>query len=124
LLRYLVFEGEQFEELEVVLEKLLCGIALAESIAERPRLSDEEKEQAGLLLQSVIEHWTVLKSTSPAGLRHNFLQREGKLVFKNGQWELRVQKQAHDLLLDYLPWSISIIKLPWMKYVLNVKWNL
>lgn len=123
LLRYLVFEQASFEEFDVVLEKILCGLPLAESVAERHEVSADEQEQIHALLQSVIEHWTVLKNTTPAGLRYNFLLREGKLLFKGNQWELTVQKMAHDMLLDYLPWNISIVKLPWMKHMLNVKWN-
>jgi hypothetical protein len=123
LLRYLVFESDDFEEMELVLEKLLCGIPLVESIAGRHNILDEEEEQAHELLQSVIEHWTILKNTTPAGLRHSFLQREGKLSFRNNQWELTVHRQAHDILLDYLPWSISMIKLQWMPHLLVVKWN-
>jgi hypothetical protein len=122
LLRYLVYEVDDFEEIDIVLEKLLCGIPLAESIASRYTIQEEEKRQADELLQAVIDHWTVLKNTTPAGLRHSFLQREGKLSFHNNQWELTVHRQAHDILLDYLPWSISMIKLQWMPHLLVVKW--
>lgn len=123
LLRYLVYESEVFQEFEVVLEKILCGVPLAASVEAGHRISIEEKEQAEALLQSVIEHWTVLKNTTPSGLRNSFLQREGRIVFKNNQWELAVQKQAHDILLEYIPWNISLIKLPWMEHLLTVKWN-
>lgn len=122
LLRYLAFESGDFEEMELILEKVLCGIPLAQSIAERHTILDGEKEQAEELLQSIIEHWTILKNTTPAGLRHSFLQREGKLSFRKAQWELTVHRQAHDILLDYLPWSISMIKLQWMPHLLVVKW--
>jgi hypothetical protein len=123
LLQYLVYEEAAFEEFETVLDKILCGLPLNESIPERHTLTVEEKEQSEGLLQSVIEHWSILKNTSPTGLRQSFLQREGKLVFKGNQWELTVQKKSFDILLDYLPWNISMIKLPWMPYLLNVKWN-
>jgi hypothetical protein len=123
LLRYLSAGAHEYDEMELMLEKILCGLPLRESPDTRCVLSDEEKEEAEALLQSVIEHWSMLKNTSPDGLRHNFLQREGRLVFNSNQWELTVQKETHDILLDYLPWSISMIKLPWMKELLIVKWN-
>jgi hypothetical protein len=97
---------------------------LAESFDRKHRIRSEEIEQIDALLQSVIEHWAVLKNTSPEGLRESFLQREGRLVFQNDQWELTVQKQAHDILLDYLPWNISMVRLLWMPYPLIVKWNI
>lgn len=123
LLRHLVFEDKSYLELEAVLEKLLCGIPLSESIATNYELTRAEKEECNLLLQSIIEHWAVLKNTTPAGLRYNFLVREGALTFKDAAWELKVQKQAQDILLDYLPWGIGMIKLPWMKHLIMVKWN-
>lgn len=123
LLRYLCTGAYECEELELVLEKILCGMPLQESVEIPLVLSEEEKEEAESLLRSVIEHWDRLRSTSPDGLRHNFLQREGRLMFRKSQWELTVQKETHDILLDYLPWSVSMIKLPWMKELLIVKWN-
>jgi hypothetical protein len=123
LLRYLVYEDETFTEMEVVIEKLLCGIPLSQSISGYHVITDVEKEKAEELLNAVIAHWTVLKNSSPAGLRHNFLQREGKLTFRNNQWYLTVQKQPQDILIDYLPWNISLIKLQWMPHMISVKWN-
>lgn len=123
LLRYLAYGHTAFEEFEIVLEKILCGLSLSISIEPHKQLLPEEMQEAEHLLQSVVAHWAVLKNTSPEGLRCNFLQREGRLVFTGVQWELQVQKQAHDILLDYLPWSMSLIKLPWMPQLLAVKWG-
>lgn len=123
LLHYLAFGTKEFEEWEVPLEKLLCGLPLRESPQPAQPLTDTEKEEAHNLLVSAIEHWQALKTTSPDGLRHSFLQREGKLLFKGDMWQLTIQKQAHDILLDYLPWSISMIKLPWMPHLIFTNWD-
>jgi hypothetical protein len=122
LLRYMVFEDAAFEEYDLILEKILCGIPLSEHVDIPQPVTTEDREQVEALLESVIEHWPALKSTTPGGLRLNFLQREGQLAYQ-GQWELKVQRQAHDILLDFLPWNISMIKLPWMKEIITVKWN-
>ncbi len=123
LLRYLVFAEGGFEEFDVMLEKVICGLPLAAAIADRPELNADGMEEAEGLLESVVAHWTALKGTSPAGLREGFLQREGRLSFVGGQWELKVQRKGQDVLLDYLPWSFSMIRHPWMNELLIVKWN-
>lgn len=123
LLHFLTFGTAAFEEWEVPLEKILTGYPLSDSLPKRKRVTKKQIAQSEILLNAVIEHWQALKNTSPDGLRHNFLHREGKLIFKNNQWELTVQKQTHDILLDYIPWSISMIKLPWMPQLLIVKWD-
>ena len=34
-----------------------------------------------------------------------------------------VGKNALDILLDYLPWNIHLVKLPWLKDSLYVDWR-
>jgi hypothetical protein len=36
---------------------------------------------------------------------------------------LQVEGKALDILLDYLPWTLSIVKLPWMKKLLHIEWR-
>ena len=75
------------------------------------------------MLEAVIEQWPVLKNTSIAGLREAFLQRNGKLFSKNDKLHLQVEASTLDVLLDQLPWNLSMIKLPWMKGLLRVDWR-
>lgn len=56
-------------------------------------------------------------------LRALLLQREGKLNYRHGRWELDIAPQAMDMLLAKLPWPLTIIKLPWMPQALQVNWN-
>jgi len=123
MLRQLSWGKSECLEFELVLEKTLCGIDLSETVESLVPLNDTEIAACEELLQAVIENWSVLKNTSPDGLRMNFLQREGKLEMLEQQKTLIIQKEAHDILLDYLPWNINMIKLPWMDQLLNVKWR-
>ena len=75
----------------------------------------------GLLLAAIAQ-WEILKNTSPGVLQETFLQREGKLYYRNDKWYLQVEKKPVDILLRHLPWTISMIKLPWMKELLRVEW--
>ena len=87
-----------------------------------PHLPEGFKQESEALLQSVIAHWGVIKNTSLEGLRESFLQREGKLSFNNNEWYLQVEQKAFDMLLRELPWTIQMIRLPWMKHLLKTDW--
>ena len=76
------------------------------------------------LLEAAIRHWAALRGTGPDGLRSTFLMRPGMLTADDdGGWLLRVESQAFDILLDQLPWGISMIQLPWMQRLLRVEWR-
>jgi hypothetical protein len=70
-----------------------------------------------------MQNWQSLGNTSIAGLRESFLQREGRLLWNDDAWSLSVSAAAYDMLLDTLPWSLSAIRLGWMKQVLHVQWR-
>ena len=38
-------------------------------------------------------------------------------------WTLQVETRAVDVLLDQLPWGLSMIRTPWMHAMLNVDWR-
>lgn len=107
-------------ENQFLLEKFLCGIPLNFPVDRQVVLSDEIKKEGDELLKAAIGYWEKLKSTSPEGLRELFIYREGKL--DTTHYKLTVNRKAQDLLLDSLPWNISMIKLPWLKKPLHVTW--
>ncbi|MEM7061808.1 MAG: contractile injection system tape measure protein [Cyanobacteria bacterium P01_B01_bin.77] len=122
LLHYLATGATDPPEYELVLPKLLCGWPLDTPVV-CPDLPPAALEEAEHLLQAAIDHWQALKSTRPDGLREGFLQREGKLTCScDRTWKLQVEQQAIDVLLSRLPWSVSIVKLPWMDDLLTVEW--
>jgi hypothetical protein len=57
-----------------------------------------------------------------AGLRETFLQREGKLQPTHDGWKLRVQRKTLDVLVDQIPWSISVVFHAWMPQPIHVTW--
>ena len=57
-------------------------------------------------------------------IRQSFLQRDGWLSRDDAGWRLRVDTQAYDVLLQTLPWQISLIRLPLMTSPLFVDWSL
>lgn len=111
-------------EYELVLPKLLCNIPLLTPVKTNLDLTDTEVKEAVVLLEAVIGHWNVLRNTSHDGLRGTFLLRPGKVTLRDdGDWLLQVESNSVDILLDQLPWGISMIKLPWMDTMLWVAWG-
>ena len=122
LLQYLVTGQTQYEEHALVFNKFLCGIPFHEPVLSEIQLTEEDINSCQKLLESVIAHWTILKSTSIDGLRNSFLMRNGKLS-KEEIWQLTVENKAWDVLLAQLPWGISMVKTPWMEELLYVNWT-
>jgi hypothetical protein len=122
LLQYLATGQEETLECFLVLNKLLCGWNVDEPVSKKITTSESEKAESQHLLSTVISHWSALKNTTVQGLRTCFLQRRGSLAEYDENWLLRVECRAYDLLLGRLPWTISVVKLSWMKKVLSVEW--
>jgi hypothetical protein len=124
LLHFLATGAEGPEEPVLALPKILCGLPLEMPVPQECALSKAEKTECRQLLEAVIRNWPALKNTSPAGLQGAFLQRAGLLYWKEERraWLLRIERQSHDLLLERLPWSYSVLKLEWMAEMIQVEW--
>ena len=122
LLQCLLEKEEAFEESELLLNKLLCGISPGEIIPVEITLSEVEKEEIPNLLAAMVAQWTALKSTSGESMAKGFFPREGILKKVEKGYELKIPRISIDILLNRLPWAISIIKLPWMQETLYVEW--
>jgi len=123
LLHYLATGNLQAEEYELVISKVLCSWPLDEPVDGDIELSTGELAEADDMLLAAIQQWEILKNTSPAGLREGFLQRAGKLCSRHGNLYLQVEASSIDMLLDRLPWNLSMVRLPWMKDILRVEWR-
>jgi Contractile injection system tape measure protein len=123
LLQFLVTGEENPPEHLLVLNKLLCGIERPQTLERILPLTPEEKATGEGMLGAALGQWEALKNTSIAGLRETFLQRSGKLVWSPDKVTLTVETKTLDILLDQLPWSVALIKLPWMALPLYVTWR-
>jgi hypothetical protein len=124
LLHYLATGHEDVYEYELGFIKILLGLnpETALPVAEG-LIRPDEREEAEALLQSVIHYWSLLKNTSVQGLRSSFLQRQGLLREDDNKWRLQMERAAFDMLLNQLPWGISIVKLPWMPKPIYTEWS-
>jgi hypothetical protein len=91
-------------------------------VLQKSLLTEQIKEEAIVLLKEVVKNWPALKNTSPDGLRQMFIQRNGKLIQKEDNTKLIVERKAQDVLLEKLNWNISMIKLPWFSKILFTEW--
>ncbi|MCA8884508.1 MAG: hypothetical protein KDA50_12300 [Rhodobacteraceae bacterium] len=115
--------GEAMEP-DLALPKLLCGRDLTAPVPQQIDLSDAERTEACALLQAVIAHWGALGATTPDGLRDGFLCRPGVLDrLPGGGFRLRVERRGIDILLERLPWTLSMLRTPFMAAPLQVDWR-
>ena len=124
LLQFLATGEDQPPEHLLTLNKLLCGVGRTLPLVRELPLTDAEKATGESLLGAVMAQWgSAFKNTSLAGLRETFLQRGGKLAWADDKVTLTVETKTVDILLDQRPWSIALIKLPWMPLPLYVTWR-
>lgn len=121
--QYLITEKMEIPEYDLCLNKIMCGFPIENPVSSQLGLSIKEIQEADDLLKSVVGYWKALKSTSPDALRSTFLQRKGKLVQESKGWLLRVEGKTWDVLMDQLPWGVSMIKNDFMTEWLYVEWN-
>ena len=123
LLRFMAGFIPPYYDHQLVLEKVLCDLPLAFPVALDIELEREEKEEARQVLEAVCQYWAPLNGTSPEGLQRSFLLRQGTVAFEDDTWIVRVEGQALDILLDDLPWEISLLLLPWKEKMIMVEWQ-
>jgi hypothetical protein len=124
LLSFLAFGETTVPEYKSLLPKILVNMPLPEPLDTRIDLPEKCKHMAKDLLNAVVKHWKAIGNTSIEGLQEGFILREGKVVRKNHDWHLTIEKKAQDILLNRLPWGISFIHLPWLSTSsLHVKWT-
>ncbi len=122
LLESLINGNKISKEYQIILNKILSGIDAEFPLPHLNELSENELNVAKELISVIIEQWDKMKNTSPENFKASFLQRDGVLSLKNDEWILKIEHRGYDVILQTLPWSISIIKTSWMDKPLIVEW--
>jgi hypothetical protein len=122
LLQYLVNGSTSTPEPLLVLNKILCGVAVSTPVDREIEPTEEERATCDRLLRAMIANWTIISNTSIAGLQETFLRRDGILQYREDGWKLRVQRKTVDVLVDQIPWTISVIYNSWMPQPFYVDW--
>ena len=124
LLYYIATGSEVIpDEHHLVFEKICCGVDITECLFPFQGFSSQEKEEVNSLLLSILEAWKALKNSSPQAVREAFLSREGYLKKQgDGTWHVHIERQTIDILIDRIPWTISIMRIPSVNEMLYVEW--
>jgi Contractile injection system tape measure protein len=123
IIHYLITgNDEEIEEHELVFNKVLCGLDPTIPIIGSFSISENEKQECVQLLQAVADNWTALRGVSGEGMRTSFFMRDGILEQQSNGWNLKIEKTTIDILLDKLPWGISILQMPWSEEMIFVEW--
>lgn len=102
---------------------LLVGLSPDTPMHDLPALSSSQQAACDLLLNTVIKQWRALKEMTATGLQQLFLQRTGYLDQTANGWRLTTEHQPQDILMQALPWPVSVVHLPWMEHLLAVEWH-
>jgi hypothetical protein len=121
LLQLLVTDAA-YEEHELVLNKILCNLPVSSPIPMDIVLKPAEKLLAKELVEITMKRWKKGSSGSKESFRASFINRDGRLSMVNEEWHLKVEQRGYDVILNTLPWSFGMIKLPWMLKPLIVEW--
>ena len=122
LLQFLVDGRTSAPEPTLALNKLLCGMPTGVPAAKEIDPTNQEREACDNMLNSMLANWEALSGTTVAGLQETFLQREGRLQRGDKGWKLKVQRKTLDVLIDQIPWSISVVLHDWMPEPIHVDW--
>jgi hypothetical protein len=114
--------GEEAPEWECVLEKVLCGLEPETFVDMSEPLKPEEEQACRELLEAAKGYWPPMRGSSVEAMQGTTLLRRGKLEQVETGWQLHVERNGTDILLEQLPWSIRVVRLPWMKHPLYVQW--
>lgn len=123
LLQYLASGETEAPEYLLAFNKVLCNLDIGYPIARTIVVTDHEEEASQQLLFAVLQNWEKMRSSTVENLRGSFILREGIIYQEDGHYVLKVEGKGYDILLSFLPWTISDIALPWMDYRLETVWT-
>jgi hypothetical protein len=123
LTQYLVTGSSEFNENELVLNKILCGAPQFMNVDVTLEVDEVYLDLCESLLKGVLKNWEKLSNSSVQTLRETFLIREGILRPVELDYKLNVIKGTFDMLIETIPWNISIIQTTFMKNKINVDWK-
>lgn len=123
LLEYLASGRAEVPEYELAFNKVLCGLQIDTPLPASIELTDEETEISRQILNAILQNWDKMSGSTVENLQGSFLLRAGLLRQGEDAWSLNVESAGFDVLLSFIPWTISLVSLPWMERRLEVDWK-
>lgn len=122
MLNYLAGNNSETSEDQLMVAKILCGTDLTTPLPAYFELKPEIRKECDNLLMAAIRNWKALKATSAHGLQETFLQREALIKSKKDHYEFSFERKGADILIDRLPFGLSIVNFKWTQYHICVIW--
>ena len=116
-------EDREYDEKDLFLNRLLINYPSNEPLPKRVELNQDELNTIDSLLETAKTNWSKMRNTSMRGFQEAFLRRAGFIEKTEREWVLTVEERAFDILLDSIPWSYKLVRLPWMENILKVNWR-
>lgn len=116
-------EDREYDEKDLFLNRLLINYPFNEPLPKRMELYQDELNTIDSLLEATKTNWEKMRNTSMRGFQEAFLRRAGFIEKTEREWVLTVEERAFDILLDSIPWSYKLVRLPWMENILKVNWR-
>lgn len=116
-------EDREYDEKYLFLNRLLINYPFNEPLPKRMELNQDELNTIDSLLEAAKTNWEKMRNTSMRGFQEAFLRRAGFIEKTEREWVLTVEERAFDILLDSIPWSYKLVRLPWMENILKVNWR-
>ena len=120
--QFLVSGKNEYEETDLILNKILCGAEIDFYVDPNLVLDEIEVGICEMALKTIVGQWGKVKSVE--ALRSYFLIRNGVLKYdENQSVNLHIEKETPDILLKFLPWNLSVIKTSIMKTKIVIHWK-
>lgn len=128
LLHNLLYFKREMEEVELALNKVMCGLDPSHPVTGPYELTEREEKEIVTLFQVVSSRWKHMKDKPADAIRGTILQRDGRLKWDDssllsGHWNLRVEQKPYDSILASFPFPYSELNFPWMGTKLVVDWG-
>jgi len=122
LMAWIACGDMEISEACLPLAKVLCGMDVGRPVRIEVDLPPRALEEGLAMMEAAASYWEKAGKLSPDQLRGAFLMRDGRLQDILSGWNLKVDRQTIDILLEFLPWGYGTIMLPWMRKLLTVDW--
>ncbi len=124
ILHFLATGKQDFQEHTLAVPKIICGMLLEEAMMDDVLpLETEVQNEALDMMHAAIAQWEVLGNTSVAAFREGFIDREARINIEERRITFRVETKGIDVLLDHLPWNLSLVTFPWLQTIIHVQWR-
>lgn len=124
MLHFIATGTQEWKAYALAVPKILCGMPLANALTgDEELLTPAEETEAIDMLHAAIAQWEIMGNASVQAFREGFLDREARIMVNEQHISFRMETKGIDVLLDRLPWNLSLVRFPWLTMSIHVEWR-